>query len=204
MSFFKKIRGQKPDKKPTLPEAIRRLKVTEDGLLRKQNSLEEKLKSEISNAKKHASTNKKAALQALQKKKRLERQLQHVDGALTTLEAQLELLEKANTNKLAVESMDKAAKALKGTQKNWDVDKVGQILDELAEQRDLNDEISDAIAHPVGFEDDGIDEEELEKELENLDKELGDLSVDDLPEVPQNDIKHKAKEKRDKSPIPAS
>ncbi|XP_044264687.1 charged multivesicular body protein 4b-like [Tribolium madens] len=203
MSFLKKIMGQKPPKAPTLPEAIRRLKVTEDVLLRKQNSLEEKLKKEISNAKKNASTNRKAALQAIQKKKRLERQLQQVDGALTTLEAQLELLEKANTNKLAVESMDKAAKALKGTQKNWDVDKVGQILDQFAEQRDFNDEISDAIAHPVGFEEEGLDEEELERELESLEKEMQDLSVDNLPEVQQNDTKDKAKEKK-KIAIPAT
>jgi charged multivesicular body protein 4 len=118
MSFFKKVFGEKAKPAPTLPQAIRRLKLTQDVLLKRQAALEDKIKKEIATARKNASTNKKLALQAVQKKKRFERQLQQLDGALTTLEAQLEILESANTNTLAVASMEKASKALKATQKD--------------------------------------------------------------------------------------
>ncbi|RZC32330.1 charged multivesicular body protein 4b, partial [Asbolus verrucosus] len=180
MSFLDKVFGKKPAKTPTLSEAIQKLKLTEDVLTTKQNNLENKIKKEIAIARQNASTNKKAALQALQRKKRLERQLQQLDGAITTLEGQLEVLENANTNTLAVSSMKKASEALKATHKNMGVDQVDRILDDLAEQKDITDEIADAIGHPVGF-DDGIDEDELERELEELGETLEEeLSIDDL------------------------
>jgi charged multivesicular body protein 4 len=141
------------------------------------------------------------ALQAVQKKKRFERQLQQLDGALTTLEAQLEILESANTNTLAVASMEKASKALKATQKDLDVAKVEQILDEMAAQREVAGEIADAISQPVGFEDD-FDEDELERELQEL-EDLEDSSVDRLlPTVPQGDIKDKAAKSKLREPSP--
>ena len=58
------------------------------------------------------------ALQALQRKKRYEKQLQQVDGALTTLETQRDVLENANTNTLALDSMQRASKALKAVHKD--------------------------------------------------------------------------------------
>ena len=49
-------------------------------------------------ARKNAKTNKRAALQAIKRKKRFEKQLGQIDGTLTTLEQQREALEGANTN----------------------------------------------------------------------------------------------------------
>lgn len=53
------------------------------------------------------------ALQALKKKKRYEKQLQQIDGTLTTIEMQREALESANTNTAVLQTMNDAAKALK-------------------------------------------------------------------------------------------
>lgn len=58
------------------------------------------------------------ALQALKKKKRLEKTLQQVDGTLTTLELQKDALEGANTNAAVLISMKDAAAALKNAHKN--------------------------------------------------------------------------------------
>lgn len=54
-----------------------------------------------------------AALMALKRKKRLEKQLQQIDGTLSTIEFQREALENANTNTEVLKNMSYAAKALK-------------------------------------------------------------------------------------------
>lgn len=70
------------------------------------------------------------------------------------------------------------------------MDKVDQILEDLAEQREVSDEIADAIGQPVGFNDGDLDEDELERELEELTEGLEEFSVEeDLPSVPVNDVR---------------
>lgn len=71
-----------------------------------------------------------------------------------------------------------------------DVDQVHDMMDDIAEQQDVAREISDAISNPVAFGQDA-DEDELEKELEELQQEqldkelLGiDTTTEELPAVP--------------------
>lgn len=59
-----------------------------------------------------------AALQALKRKKRYEKQLQQIDGTLSTIEFQREALENASTNTEVLKVMGVAAKALKETHNN--------------------------------------------------------------------------------------
>lgn len=54
-----------------------------------------------------------AAIQALKRKKRFEKQLQQIDGTLSTIEMQREALESANTNTSVLTNMKGAADALK-------------------------------------------------------------------------------------------
>ena len=54
-----------------------------------------------------------AALMALKRKKRLEKQLGQIDGTLSTIEFQREALENAQTNTEVLKNMSFAAKALK-------------------------------------------------------------------------------------------
>ena len=53
------------------------------------------------------------ALNALKRKKRLEKQLTQIDGTLSTIEFQREALENANTNTEVLKAMGYAAKAMK-------------------------------------------------------------------------------------------
>jgi len=50
-----------------------------------------------------------------------------------------------------------------------DVDKIHDVMDDIAEQQEVAKEISDAISSPFNHSD--IDEKELEKELEELEQE---------------------------------
>lgn len=59
-----------------------------------------------------------AALQALKRKKRYEKQLTQIDGTLSTIEFQREALENANTNTEVLKNMGFAAKAMKSAHEN--------------------------------------------------------------------------------------
>ncbi|KAK9883905.1 hypothetical protein WA026_004846 [Henosepilachna vigintioctopunctata] len=197
MSFFSKIFGGKKDEPPSTGAAIQKLRETEEMLNKKQAFLEKKIEQEILIAKQNASKNKRAAIQALKRKKRYEKQLQQIDGTLTTLELQRGTLEEAVTNTDVIQTMQDAANAIKHAHKHMNVDQVHDIMDDIAEQQDVANEISNAISSPIGFGED-IDEDELNKELEELeqetfDSELLDVSVpaDKLPDVPKEAIKPK-------------
>ena len=58
------------------------------------------------------------ALQALKRKKRIEKQLAQIDGTLSTLEFQREALENASSNTAVLKSMGYAAEALKSAHKD--------------------------------------------------------------------------------------
>jgi len=197
MSVFGKLFGGNKGEKPqTTGEAIQNLRETEEMLIKKQDFLEKKIEAEMVTARKNAKTNKRMALNALKKKKRYEKQLQQIDGTLTTIEQQREALEGANTNTAVLQTMKSAADALKNAHKGMDVDNVHDMMDDIAEQQDVAKEISEAISNPVAFGQD-FDEDELEAELnelemegdmeeqQKLEAELLDVGVtDDLPEIP--------------------
>ena len=76
-------------------------------------------------------------------------------------EQQREALEGANTNTAVLQTMGEAAKALKHAHADMDVDKVHDMLDEIADQQEVANQIGDAISNPVAFGQE-FDEDELE------------------------------------------
>ncbi|XP_018533761.1 charged multivesicular body protein 4b [Lates calcarifer] len=188
MSLFGKLFGSggKGGKAPTPQEAIQRLRETEEMLAKKQEFLEKKIDQELITAKKNGTKNKRAALQALKRKKRYEKQLAQIDGTLSTIEFQREALENANTNTEVLKNMGYAAKAMKAAHENMDIDKVDDLMAEITEQQEVAQEISDVISRPVGFGED-YDEDELMAELEELEQEELDknlLEIEGTEDVP--------------------
>ncbi len=168
-----------------------RLRGVEEMLIKKQEYLEKKIESEVEIIRKNGTKNKRVSLQALKRKKRLESQLAQIDGTLTTLESQRESLENANTNMEVLVNMKFGAEALKTAQtKIGDVDTVADIMDDIREQQELAQEISDVISNPIGFGHD-VDEDELLKELEDMEQQEMDeqlLNTDTLPAVPAQPV----------------
>lgn len=191
--MWKIFGGRNKEQPPTTQEAIQKLRSTEEMLTKKSEFLEKKIDGEVATARKFASKNKRAALMALKRKKRLEKQLQQIDGTLSTIEFQREALENANTNTEVLKNMSYAAKALKSAHQQLDVDDVHEMMDDIQEQTELADEISRAISEPAGFGMD-VDEDELMNELEELEQEGLDeqlLEVGgtaDLPNVPATEL----------------
>ncbi|KAA8593262.1 hypothetical protein FQN60_009378 [Etheostoma spectabile] len=178
MSVFGKLFGSggKGGKAPTPQEAIQKLRETEEMLAKKQDFLEKKIDQELLTAKKNGTKNKRAALQALKRKKRYEKQLAQIDGTLSTIEFQREALENANTNTEVLKNMGYAAKAMKAAHENMDIDKVDDLMADITEQQEVAQEISDVISRPIGFGDE-FDEDELMAELEELEQEELDKNL---------------------------
>ncbi|XP_029001567.1 charged multivesicular body protein 4c [Betta splendens] len=169
---------------PSPQEAIHRLRETEEMLTKKQEYLEKRIEQELALAKKHGTKNKRAALQALKKKKRLEQQLTQIDGTLSTIEFQREALENSHTNTEVLKNMGYAAKAMKHVHENMDIGKIDDLMHDITEQQDVAQEISEAISRPFG---ETFDEDELLAELEELEQEELENSMKKmggLPSVP--------------------
>uniref|UniRef100_A0A8C5XJ05 Charged multivesicular body protein 4b n=1 Tax=Microcebus murinus TaxID=30608 RepID=A0A8C5XJ05_MICMU len=202
MSVFGKLLGAGGGKAskggPTPQEAIQPLRDTEEMLSKKQEFLEKKIEQELMAAKKHGTKNKHAALQALKRTKRYEKQLAQIDGTLSTIEFQQEALENVLKN------MGYAAKAMKAAHHNMDIDKVDELMQDIADQQELAEEISTAISKPVGFGEE-FDEDELMAELEELeqeelDKNLLEISGPEtvpLPNVPSIALPSKPAKKKE-------
>ncbi|XP_077993293.1 charged multivesicular body protein 4b-like [Glandiceps talaboti] len=196
-------KSKKEGKAPSTQEAIQKLRETEELLEKKQEYLEKKIQTELSTAKKHGTKNKRVAIQALKRKKKFEKQLQQIDGTLSTIEFQREALESASTNTEVLKTMGYAAKALKSAHQHMDVDDVHDMMDDIQEQQELADEVSNAISQPLGFQD--VDDDDLMAELEELEQEelddklleIGPTPVDNLPSVPSDVPKAKEKVKEE-------
>ncbi|CAH2285489.1 charged multivesicular body 4c [Pelobates cultripes] len=184
-----KSSGSKNRKGPSAQEALFKLRETEEMLTKKQEYLEKKIEQELATAKRHGTKNKRAALQALKRKKRLEKQLTQIDGTLSTIEFQREALENSHTNTEVLKNMGYAAKAMKTVHQNMDLDKIDELMQDINEQQDVAQEISDAISRPVGFGDE-FDEDELLEELEELEQEElnSHLANVTLPSVPSTKL----------------
>nr|XP_020476887.1 charged multivesicular body protein 4b [Monopterus albus] len=205
MSLFGKLfgGGGKGGKAPTPQEAIQRLRETEEMLTKKQEFLEKKIDQELVTAKKNGTKNKRAALQALKRKKRYEKQLAQIDGTLSTIEFQREALENANTNTEVLKNMGLAAKAMKAAHEYMDIDKVDDLMADITEQQEVAQEISDVISRPIGFGEE-YDEDELMAELEDMEQEELDknlLEVEGtedvpLPSVPSTSLPSKPAKKK--------
>ncbi|XP_074090900.1 charged multivesicular body protein 4a isoform X1 [Macrotis lagotis] len=191
-------RAGKKEKDPSPEEAIRKLRETEEILVKKQEFLEHKIQQELQTARKHGTKNKRAALQALRRKKRLEQQLAQTDGTLSTLEFQREAIENATTNAEVLRTMGLAARAMSKAHQDMDINKVDELMSDITEQQEIAQQISDAISQPVGFGDD-VDEDELLEELEELEQEklnqeLLNMGEDEeeapakLPDVPSTQL----------------
>ncbi|KAK3581215.1 hypothetical protein CHS0354_024758 [Potamilus streckersoni] len=154
MSFFKKVpswRKSKDRKGQAHQESIRGLRKIEDKLNKMSEFLEEKVKEESTIVKKNATKNKRVALAALKRKKLCEKQLLHIGGTLSTIKLQRAALENAKINAEVFKAMASVSAALKSAHHNIDIEKVHSLMEDVVEQQEIGQEISDAISNPAGF-----------------------------------------------------
>lgn len=175
-------------KKPTAapaPLPVDTIKMLRDNLLvleKREEHIQKKIEMALTEAKmKSAKKDKNGALFALKRKKMYEAEVSKLQGARITLDSQILALESAAVNIETFKAMKSGANAMKGLRGDIDSDKVDDIMDEIQEEKDIHDSISEAISRPG--QDLFNDEDLLEElaELEALDAEEQELEVAQPP-----------------------
>lgn len=164
--------GNKQQKKELPKKAIVELREHILMLNKKHAHLELQINDQDALARKHISSNKALAKNALKRKKGYEANLLKIENQIDSLETQLTAIESANLNLETMKAMKQGASAMKQIHGEYDVDKVENTMDDIREQVELADEISEAISRPVGAE--YVDEDELDEELAALQEEEGE------------------------------
>lgn len=167
----------KKEQKVDAQEAITKLRESEEMLEKKSKHLESQIEKELQSAKSHGTKNKRAALNALKRKKRLEAQLNQIDNTLTTIEFQRESLMNARSNAAILSTMKDAGKAMQGIHKEVNIEKVEDVMDDIQEQQDIAAEISAAISRPIDMPGIDMDDDDLLAELEDLEQEELDQNL---------------------------
>jgi len=173
MSGFMSYFGGRRDPKQSTREAIVTLRQQLQMLEKKEDHLQKKIDDELKQAKTNAVGNKKVATAALRRKKAFEQELDRLSGTRLQLEMQVNTLESANFNQETMAAMKQGANALKAIHGNMKPETVETTMQAIAEQRELANEIADAISDPMNSGID-LDEDELKDELAEL--EEGELN----------------------------
>eukprot|EP01086_Lenisia_limosa_P014225 TRINITY_DN443_c0_g1_i1.p1 TRINITY_DN443_c0_g1~~TRINITY_DN443_c0_g1_i1.p1 ORF type:complete len:195 (+),score=48.28 TRINITY_DN443_c0_g1_i1:71-655(+) len=162
-------------------DAVGTMKQTLETLEKREQHLQKKIERELNFAKSNSSTNRNAALMAIKRKKGYDSQLIKLNGARFSIEQQLMVLEEAQVNKEIFETLSSGSKAISQVNDKMTVEDVDEVMDNVREQFDVANEISEAISQPLG---EGFDEDDLEAEL-NLLNDSGE-EVIDFPSIPDN------------------
>ena len=157
---------------------------------------------------------KKGALLILNKKKKIEEEINKNQGSQLLLENQLSNLESANLNKHIINSLSKSNKAIHTLNKDLNVDTIEELMDDIQEEQDNYNTIQSIMEQPLQqiYENDDLNKEleELEelKELEELEEveEVEQIEnseeLKELEELEQIDKKEKNKKTKSKLLIP--
>ncbi|SGZ54014.1 CIC11C00000005329 [Sungouiella intermedia] len=207
--------GNKQQKKELPKKAIVELREHIQMLNKKRTHLELQINDQDQLARKHLATNKAMARNALKRKKGYEANLMKIENQIDSLETQLTAIEGANLNLETMKAMKQGALAMKQIHGEYDVDKVENTMDDIREQVELAEEISEAISRPVGGE--YVDEDELDEELAALQAEAAETNeaqkqpatkvaspqLPDFPTVAKNKPQAAAEEDEDEEALKA-
>ncbi|XP_067651595.1 charged multivesicular body protein 4b-like isoform X2 [Haliotis asinina] len=172
-------------------EAIERLRDLQELLSNKTSNIEKKFDVETKTALEKRATDKKAALQALRRRKRYEKLLTEVDGMTALLEMQLETLTSSSMNAEAVKCLTVASEAIQRTFGYMTGDRVAGLRDEVSDRMEDEEETCITLEQPLGAEE--FDDDDLLAELEEMDHDdlIHKLTDIQLPSVPTEEVKTK-------------
>jgi len=102
-----------------------------------------------------------------------------------TVEREIGSIESANINKETLDAMRNASKAIQNIHGGLTVDQVDQTMEDLREQHAVGEEIAEALTQ--GAQTSGVDEDELDEELAELQQEALDERMLKTGSVPVHD-----------------
>ncbi|KEP65636.1 UNVERIFIED_CONTAM: SNF7 family protein [Hammondia hammondi] len=175
MIFGRGAAGKKDEEAPIVPadpsaasdlaDALHRNKEAIETLEKRQQHIERKIRNQETAARERvASGDRRGALLCLRRKKLFEQDLEQVLTSRLTLETQIVTLEAAHTQQLAVQAIAGAAKAHRNFSQKLSIGKIDRLLDDIQEQQDLQQEVTQVLAQGLP----PLDDVELQRELNAL------------------------------------
>ena len=153
----------------SIQESIGKLRIMEETLEKKVIYLDCKIEEKSSAIRELMKKgDKSAAMKTLKERKRLEKQHEQTSRTLESIKVQRTALENSIITTAVVKSMKEASRSFKSSGVS-NVDDVHDIMDDVSEQMDLIDEVTQAISGACVR--DQEDEDELEKELDDFSEE---------------------------------
>jgi len=150
---------------------------------KREKHLEKLVKVAIEEAKKKSKMkDKRGALFHIKRKRMYEKQIEQIYGKKSNIEMQIMALESAASNKEVLDVMRIGKDALKQAIQATDVEKVEETMEDINEQIAMGDEIGEAMSTPIGP---AMDEDELSKELEEMEAEMTEEELLEAPTVPK-------------------
>ncbi|KAM0698137.1 hypothetical protein Q7P36_001601 [Cladosporium allicinum] len=177
--------GNAAKKKDSTKNAILGLRSTLEMLSKREKHLQNQMDEQDAIARKHVSSNKSLAKAALRRKKAFEHQLEQTSAQMMTVEREIGSIESANINKETLDAMRNASKAIQNIHGGLTVDQVDQTMEDLREQHAVGEEIAEALTQ--GAQTSGVDEDELDEELAELQQEALDERMLKTGSVPVHD-----------------
>jgi len=169
----------------SLRENIKTQEKREEHLERKIEQLQQEAKDKM------GKKDKKGALFALKRKKLYEGEVDKISNIKMTLETQVMNLESAQQNAETFKAMNSGKSAMKDIREDVGIEKVDDLMDDIKEEMEMADEISNALAQPVDpllQDDDALLAELNELEAMGVQDELLRPTKMDLPTVPNTTL----------------
>jgi len=183
-------------------KAILQLRGQLEMLSKREKHLQNQMAEQQAIAAKNVSSNKTLAKAALRRKKQFEHSHEQTQAQIMSLEREIYSIEASNINKETLDAMKNAGKAMQQIHAGLTIDKVDQTMEDLREQHAISEEISEAITQSIGNE--IVEEDDLDRELADLQQEVLDTNlaytgtvpvgdkVDRLPAAGKGELKGKA------------
>lgn len=164
-------------------QCIETMRGTLDLINSKCKQLEKQIEKAQALAKQYAKNgDKRSAMLQLKKKAMYTTNLEKIEGQRLNLEMQLINIETMGINSEIINSMRAGNNLMKLYQKEQSLDNIDNIVDDIQDNMDRFNEVSDALSVPlVQMDEDELEAELMDLETEELEKDL--LNVD-MPTVP--------------------
>lgn len=194
MGFLFSKKKKKEVKLDTSETAILDCKMCRDKIKKYIKSLEKNADQKKEKAKEALKAkNKDRARMNLRLEKMYREQIKTADGQLEMIENQINQIEIAQNQKEALDVLKQGNEVLKKLQSEVNVEKFQEIADDMDELKAQNDEITNF------FKERGIEEEDVNEELDKLIESVQKEAAIDLPSANKEVLEEEVKKEEEKT-----